>query len=243
MSIIKLNAIDSTNSYLRKLCAETRLEDFTAVITNNQTHGKGQMGAVWRAESSKNLTFSIYKDFASAEIEYPFYISIVTSLSIIKTLESLTIPKLNIKWPNDILAGNKKICGILIENVYKHGRITKSIIGIGLNVNQTDFENLPKASSLKLISGKSYDIDEIAQSIISNLKYYVGLLSGGKFLELKEAYESYLFRKNKPSTFKDAEGFMFAGIIQNVSESGCLQVLLEDELLKEFDLKSITLLY
>lgn len=243
MHIIKLDATDSTNSYLRKLSAAKTIVDYTAVIAKKQTNGRGQMGTVWSSESSKNLTFSVFKDTSGFNIEHPFYISIVTSLSLIKTLQFFSISKLSIKWPNDILSENKKICGILIENVIKSNNYNASIIGVGLNVNQTIFENLPKASSLKVISGRVFDLDELAYTIIKNLKHYFSILNAGHYGLLKEEYTRILFRKNKPSTFKNAEGLMFSGFIKGISDSGSLQILLEDNIIKEFELKAITLLY
>ena len=243
MYLIKLNATDSTNSYLKTLCANELVADYTAVITKNQINGRGQMGTVWSSQSHKNLSFSTYKDVSGFRLEHPFYISMVVALALLKTLQFFSISKLSVKWPNDILSDNKKICGILIENLVKQSNFSSSIIGIGLNVNQVDFDNLPKASSLKLITGRVYDIDEIANVIIKNLKHYFNLLNKGNLDALKTKYESFLFRKNKPSTFQDAEGFVFSGFIKGVSSSGNLQVLLEDEIIKEFDLKTITLLY
>jgi BirA family biotin operon repressor/biotin-[acetyl-CoA-carboxylase] ligase len=243
MRIIKLNATDSTNSYLKRLCVSESVADYTSVIAKNQTHGRGQMGTTWSSESSKNLTFSVYKDISNYKLEHPFYISIVTSLALLKTLHFFSVTKLSVKWPNDILSENKKICGILIENVVKQNRFYESLIGIGLNVNQTDFNNLPMASSLKIISGRLYNLDEVAHVIIKNLKYYFLLLKREQFDVLKAEYESYLFRKDKPSTFLDSEGLVFSGFIKNVSETGSLQVLLEDDIVKEYEFKTITLLY
>ena len=185
----------------------------------------------------------MFKDLSGLEFEVPFYISMVVALSVYKTLNFFSIPKISIKWPNDILSANKKICGILIENVIKQNSINASVIGIGLNVNQTNFDNLPQASSLKMITGNVFDLNELAITIINHLKDYFLLLQDNKLSVIKSEYESYLFRKNKPSTFKDVEGVMFSGFIKGVSETGNLQVLLEDEIIKEFDMKSITLLY
>jgi len=243
MRIIKLSAIDSTNNYLKQLSASQLVADATVVVTDFQTQGRGQMGTVWASEASKNLMFSVLKDVSWLDIDKSFYISMVTSLAIVKTLDRFLIPKLRIKWPNDILSADKKICGVLIENVIKQNRLKETIVGIGLNVNQTNFAGLPKASSLQLISGKVFDLDEILQVLVADLNGYFKLLEQGKFQELKSAYEKVLFRKDKPSTFKDAEGFMFLGFIKSVTQSGNLQILLEDEVLKEFDLKQIQLLY
>jgi len=243
MRIIKLDAIDSTNSYLRKLYNESGLIDYTVVSTKFQTEGRGQMGTKWDSENSKNLTISVFKDVSSLFIEHPFYISIVTSLALIKTLQNFSIPRLSIKWPNDILSEDKKVCGILIENVIKQNSLKASIIGAGLNVNQTTFQNLPRATSLKLLSGNHFDLDEVLYVVIKYLKYYFMLLRNEEYDFVKNEYESYLFRKNKPSTFRNAEGDMFTGIIKKISESGSLQILLEDAILKEYDLKEITLLF
>ncbi|WP_100616182.1 biotin--[acetyl-CoA-carboxylase] ligase [Confluentibacter citreus] len=243
MRIIKLNAIDSTNSYMRRLSSEENLEDYTIVTAKHQTHGRGQMGTVWSSENSKNLMFSVFKDTSKFHVEYPFLISMVTSLAILKTLQSFSITKLTIKWPNDILSEDKKICGILIENVIKQNSLSNTIIGIGLNVNQTEFDHLPKASSLKLITGNVFDLEEVLVETIKNLKHYFKILKRGDYGTLKTDYEMYLFRKDKPSTFKDSEGFIFSGYIKNVTLFGNLQVLLEDDVIKEFDLKDITLMY
>lgn len=242
MPIIKLNAIDSTNNYLRKLINETDVADYTVVMTNEQTQGRGQMGTVWSSENGKNLMFSVFKDLNKYDVEFPFYISMAFSLAILKTFKTLNIPDLHIKWPNDILSADKKICGILIENVIKN-KLNSTIIGVGINVNQTDFKNLPKASSLKKITGVHYNLDEILQLVINYTKEYSSLLQQGKYELVKNEYETNLFRKNKPSTFKDAEGALFSGFIKGVTKYGKLQVILEDEIVKKFDLKEITLLY
>lgn len=243
MHLIKLNAIDSTNSYLRALYANEPLEDFTAVMANTQTQGRGQMGALWQSQKGKNLTFSVFKDLKGLNLDHTFFISIVTTLALIKALEQFYIERLSIKWPNDILSVDKKISGILIENVIKQDKITASFVGIGLNVNQTKFENLPQASSLKNITGGHFDLNELVVIIIENLKVYFTKLKKGNWESLKQEYESYLFRKNKPSTFKDTKGLMFSGFIRGVSHSGKLQVIIEDEIIKSYDLKEITLLY
>ncbi len=243
MRIVKLNAIDSTNSYLRQLSAKEVVEDFTVVLANYQTHGRGQMGTQWSSQESKNLISSVFVDTSFVKIEHNFYISIVVSLSIFRMLENLYIKKLKVKWPNDIMAGNKKIAGILIENVIKQNHLQASIIGIGLNINQTTFNDLPNASSLRLITGKVFNLDEILQAILKQLNRYFTLLKEGHMSLLKNEYEKCLFRNNKPSTFLNAEGQMFSGIIIGITDSGNLKVKMEDEIIMEFDLKSIRILY
>lgn len=243
MRIIKLNAIDSTNSFLRQLSVEEGVTDYTVVVTNYQTHGRGQMGTEWNSKDSKNLMFSVFKDVSSIHLEHHFYISMVVSLSILKALQELQILKLSIKWPNDILSDHKKLAGILIENVIKQNQLQGSIIGIGLNVNQIEFKNLPNATSLQLVSGNIFELDEVLQIVLKQLKIHFDLLEKGQLSVLKNKYEAKLFRKNKPSTFRDAEGRLFSGFIIGVTNSGHLQVKLEDDVIQKFDLKTITLLY
>lgn len=243
MNIIKLNAIDSTNSYLRELASKKTLEDYTVVVTKFQTKGRGQMGSSWSSEKGKNLMFSVFKRNCCVSVDDQFYISMVTSLAIIKTLQSFQVPKLVVKWPNDILAEQQKICGILIENVIKHNEIEGTIIGIGLNVNQTQFKRLPQASSILNLTGKVFDPEELLAKIMDNLIYYFEKLEQGKHSFIKRAYEALLFRKNKPSTFKIKNGDLLLGFIQGVNTNGNLQLLTEDDIIREFELKEIKLLY
>ena len=242
MRIIKLDAIDSTNSFLKEMIYKDVVEDYTIVIAEHQTNGRGQMGTVWDSDKGKNLMFSVFKDLSMHDVEFPFYISMAISLAIIKALKTLNIPDLRIKWPNDILSADKKICGILIENVIKN-KLNSTIIGVGVNVNQTNFQELPQASSLKNITGVHYNLDEVLQRIIKYTKEYSSVLQQGDYEAVKNEYEANLFRKNKPSTFKNAEGDLFSGFIKGVTKYGKLQVILEDEIVKKFDLKEITLLY
>jgi len=243
MFIIKLNAIDSTNSFLKRLSSKEVVKDFTVAITKYQTKGRGQMGSLWSSQDSKNLMFSVFKDIHNTKIEDNFYISMVVAASILEALEAFKIKNLKVKWPNDILSEEKKIGGILIENVIKQSNISASIIGIGININQTIFDNLPQASSMRLISGRVYDLDEVLHLILKKLKQNFRLLNQKQFGIIKNAYENHLFRKDKPSTFRDSEGELFSGFIKGVSDSGNLQVLVEDNIITEFDLKAVTLLY
>ena len=241
MRIIKLNATDSTNRFLRNLSLDSPVQDFTTIVTSQQTNGRGQMGTHWQSQPFKNLTFSVYKKLNLFSFESQFYISMSVALAIIKSLEQLNIPKLSVKWPNDILSANQKICGVLIENVIKQSVIESSIIGVGLNVNQLDFNGLPQAGSLKSVTGINYNLEEILHLILKQLEMQLDLLAKD-INSIKLDYESYLFRKEKPSTFKTAEG-LFSGIIKGVSNQGLLEVLVEDQILKTYDLKTIKLLY
>ncbi|MUU79494.1 biotin--[acetyl-CoA-carboxylase] ligase [Winogradskyella endarachnes] len=243
MYIIKLNAIDSTNSYLKDLVSAATQKDYTVVVAETQTKGRGQMGSQWQTECGKNLTASVFKRILSGKISDQFYISMVVALSIYKALRAFEIPKLSIKWPNDILSANTKLCGVLIENVIKSNHLQGSIIGFGLNVNQKTFTNLPQASSMQLVTGNTYNKDEVLSEILTQLERYFNLFELNYFDEIKSEYESLLFRKDKPSTFQTLNNQNFTGIIKGVTETGLLKVWTEDDIIKTFDLKEIKLLY
>jgi BirA family biotin operon repressor/biotin-[acetyl-CoA-carboxylase] ligase len=242
MQLIKLDAIDSTNEFLKGLSSNQSLENFTVVTAENQTKGKGQMGSVWDSEPGKNLIMSILIGNFVTNINRIFDINIIVSVSVIQVLEELNIPGLSIKWPNDIMSYNKKIGGILIENSIKSEGSINSIVGLGLNVNQINFENLPKASSLAVICNTTFDKDEILLKIVKKMEQNIqnwNLNSGLFWLE----YANKLFKKGFPMPFEDQNQQNFMGIIQGVSPVGKLEILLEDDSISEFDIKEIQMLY
>ena len=176
MNIIKLDAIDSTNNYLKKMILHGGINDYTVVTAKFQTEGKGQLGTKWESEHSKNLICSVYKKNINIKVQDQFVISALVSLALVKTLRKINLSNLHIKWPNDIMSDNKKICGILIENIVMENYIKDIVIGIGLNVNQTIFNNLPNATSIKNLIGTTCSIDEILEDLVKNLEYYFNKL-------------------------------------------------------------------
>lgn len=242
MKLIKLDAIDSTNDYLKALANDKPLDNYTTVVAQKQTRGRGQMGAQWESEPDKNLTMSVLvKDVLNDKVDI-FNLNTAVALTLIKVLENLNIHKLTVKWPNDIMADAKKVGGILIENSIKSDGTIRSIIGIGLNVNQTDFSNLPKATSIALEIHKEINKDTIMIQILKQLKNSISLLSDQSD-QVWQSYHDYLFKKNIPMAFQDNSGNKFMGIIQSVSRDGMLQLLLEDDSIASFGIKEITMLY
>lgn len=242
MNIIKLDAITSTNDYLKQLMIKQVVSNFTVVITQNQTNGKGQMGSVWISESCKNLTFSILIKDVIIDFKQLYTLNILVSLAIIDVLERNKIPKVSVKWPNDIMSGNFKIGGILIENSFKSDGEVFSIVGIGLNINQKHFENLPKASSLYKIVGQEFDLDTLLNEIASSIKHYLAKLKDDS-VSIWNLYHQKLFKKDIPTVFENASGEKFMGIIQKVSPDGLLHILLEDDSTVQFGVKEIKMLY
>lgn len=243
MDIIKVNATESTNSLAREWYNSNKNESPVCIVAFSQTSGRGQRGAQWVSNAGENLTFSIIYPNPKVEIGDQFLISAAVGLQIIKALKHLKINNLKLKWPNDIMADSFKIGGVLIENILQNNRIAASIIGIGLNVNQVLFPGLPKASSLKNLSGTVFSRDEVLSAILNKMEEMI--LSDNKlfFENVLEDYEKLLFRRKKASTFQLKDGSLLTGIILGVTPSGLLKVQVEDEEIRTFDLKELTLLF
>jgi BirA family biotin operon repressor/biotin-[acetyl-CoA-carboxylase] ligase len=242
MPLIKLDAIDSTNDFLKQLFKESTVEDYTIVMANEQTKGKGQRGAKWISEPGKNLTMSILVKDVQLNNQNIYDFNIAVALSLIKVLKNIQIPNVTIKWPNDIMADSKKVAGILIENLVKPDGSFTAIVGIGLNLNQTNFENLPQASSLKCFTGKNYELEELALLLKDSLEANRQTLNQNADL-LWDEYHENLFKKDYPSPFEDKKGNRFMGIIKKVTRDGKLEVLLNDDSLIHFDVKDLKMLY
>lgn len=244
MSIIKLNAIDSTNDFLKELMRDQSLENFTTVVAKSQSKGRGQMGTKWQSEDGKNLIMSTLIKDLQLVIDDVFVLNCMVSVSVIDALKELNIPNLSVKWPNDIMSDNKKIAGILIENSIKPDSTFASVVGLGLNVNQERFDDLPHASSLVIqTKGNEFDLDVILEKILCQLKQYSELIIGKKHEVLWQLYHDYLFKKNIPVVFEDANEKRFMGMISKVNQQGRLEVLLEDDSMVSFSIKQIKMIY
>jgi len=242
MDIIKLSATNSTNDYLKELTAKRYVGNFTVVTTEDQTSGRGQRGAQWNTEPGKNLTFSVLVRDLLLEVRGIFNLNVAVAVSIVQALEVFNLPLLNIKWPNDILAGNKKVGGILIENSIKPGGEIFSVIGIGLNVNQKNFDGLAKASSLAVIGNRNFNKEEILLAILEKMKHNIARLMHNDTKSVWEKYHEKLYKINVPMPF-ERNGQKFMGIIKGVSYDGMLQVVLEDDSVAQYAIKEVQLLY
>jgi len=243
MQIIKLDATGSTNTYLKELSSKKELKDFTIITTQNQTSGRGQLNSKWESEIGKNLAISILKNNIDLPLDRIFLVSICVSLAILNSLKQLGVPNLSVKWPNDILSGNFKIGGILIENIISGSKIKRSIIGFGLNVNQEEFKYAPNAASIKKIMGQSFHLESVFNSLIENLHQQLARPILSMENELYAQYHSQLFKIGAQCKFIIPNNTIINGTIQGVSMSGKLKITLENGNLQEFGLKEIQLLY
>lgn len=238
MRIIKLDAIESTNDFLKSLAADQHVQNFTVVTAETQTRGKGQMGSTWTSEPGKNLTMSILLHDVVGDLSKIFVLNAAVAIAVCDVLEADGL-EVQIKWPNDIMAGDKKIGGILIENSI-NGNLVRSVVGIGLNVNQTEFVDLPRASSLAILTGKQWDRDLLLEQILERIKATTANLQADQ-LKLLTAYNEKLFRRGVETAFRTAVG-IFSGVILKVGIDGLLQVRHQNNQIK-YDLKQLEMLY
>ena len=243
MHLIKVDAIDSTNSMAREMLRENSSGKAFAIVARQQLQGRGQRGTSWVSKPGQNLTFSMVYPNPPVLPVRQFLISAAVATAIVKVLKIFNIPNLSLKWPNDIMSARYKIGGILIENIVSEAAISATIVGVGLNVNQTDFEGLPAASSLKLVTGINFYPEELLEELLTELEKGLERISASNSGSIMEEYKSYLFRKNVPSTFQLEDRSFFTGMIEDVSPVGKLMVRTETDELREFDLKEVRLCF
>jgi BirA family biotin operon repressor/biotin-[acetyl-CoA-carboxylase] ligase len=236
--IIKLSLVNSTNNYFSDLLRKTKYPEGSIISALFQSSGKGLENTTWESEKGKNLLFSLvlYPDFLP--VDKNFLLSKVVSLGIVNYMLAKT-DYIKIKWPNDIYYQNKKLAGILIENIIKGSDINQSIIGIGLNLNQTTFlSDVPNPVSLNQITKKTYSIDQEIVKLRSNIQFFYDKLKAGKFEEINKEYIKCLYRYNEFHNYS-SNNKIFKAKITGINEFGHLQVLTEDQEKKEFDFKEI----
>ena len=234
-SLIYFNNCASTQDELIDFLNQHYLsEDFLAVYTFNQTKGRGQYGNSWENLPEKNLAYSFAlktKNINVSDTCFNFY----TAILVRDFIANLTKTEVKIKWPNDLILKNKKICGMLFEKNKNY-----FVVGIGINILQENFKNLPKAGSVLSQTGLSFELKAFTESLHQYLfEHLVQKEIPNNILEL---YQLHLYRKNEVSVFEKNE-VRQNGIIKNVDENGYIWIDLENEGLQKFFHKEIELLY
>jgi BirA family biotin operon repressor/biotin-[acetyl-CoA-carboxylase] ligase len=210
--LIHIEETDSTNRWLK-----AHGEGKMVVVADYQTAGKGCGTNSWESERGKNLTFSMLIHPTDIPASQQFRITEVVSVALCEVLEQY-IGDVSIKWPNDIYMGDKKICGVLIENRLQGNVIVDSIIGIGLNVNQTEFvSDAPNPVSLRQLLGREIDREALLHDFLETLE----TVSSSE--TTYSAYRNKLFRMGKQAVFSDETG-RFEGTIQDVETDGRLLI-------------------
>ena len=239
--IIKVDEIDSTNSYLSKISEEKHIKDGTVLSAKYQSNGKGQTNNNWESNNGENLLLSIYLKPTFLAVTENFYLNICTSLAITDYLVIKKIPNIYIKWPNDIIVNNKKISGILIKNQIRSNIFSNSIIGIGININQLKFITTKKATSLSIEKNKNYNLNnELNEFLYCFEKRYFSFKKRELSIAKKEYIEN-LYRINTISKFKTKDN-TFSGEIIGISPQGKL-LIKKRKKVKEYEFREINLEY
>jgi len=217
-----LPSCHSTNEVAHDLL-QAEAEEGTIVITDDQLAGKGQGGNQWLSPPHLNLTFSLILRPYFLLPNQQFLITIAISLGIKDALEEVLPGEIKVKWPNDIYFDNKKIAGILIENTLRGNSFDSCIVGIGINVNQTVFEDVIKATSMKAVIGKTLNLNNELNNVLAAISSYYNKLKTGGFEIIRAQYHECLLGLNETRDFSSSKGKLI-GRIQGTDEFGRLLV-------------------
>ena len=219
-----LEEADSTNNVLLGHIPD--YDNLSVVAAVNQTAGRGQRGNRWISAPGDNLTFSLLLKPERLPAREVMAITCLATLTVRDTLRGEGVPAV-IKWPNDIYVGKRKICGMLVENGLAGPDIAWSVVGIGINLNQTQFPGeVLNPISLKRLTGRSYALEPFLEKVCGELEKRLPELDSREGRDgLREAYERDLFQKDSPATYRDlATGEEFSGIIRGITPEGLLRV-------------------
>ncbi len=213
----------------------------TVIMAESQYAGRGQQQNRWNSEPGRNLTVSLLLNPVFLPPLYQFHLTRVVSIGVAGALIKVLGDEVKIKWPNDIYYGDKKLGGILIENILQGNVIKHAVVGIGLNVNQEEFPAwVPNPVSVKQILHADYDLRLLLSDICKNIEAgYLQLKSSG-FQQIQAAYTSLLYWYGQEKPFS-AGGEVFSGTVTGVSDTGYLQLSRQGEI-KEYSFKEIEFL-
>jgi BirA family biotin operon repressor/biotin-[acetyl-CoA-carboxylase] ligase len=229
---------ESTNQSLRLLADAEKLANRSIVWTDFQTKGRGQAGNSWESAPGKNLLCSILFYPPKLPANQSVVVLELAALSVKNTIDEY-VPDITIKWPNDIYLLNKKISGILIENDIVEGLVARSIIGIGINLNQTEFTgNAPNPISLSMFTGCKYDIKEIMNQLHAKFTMLASEFETGMFDMHQQKYCTSLYLRDGFHTYEDSKGF-FRARIHSIESSGHILLERPDGTLSRYGFKEV----
>lgn len=238
-NIIHFDQLPSTNAHAAYLLSKSKPSEGTVISTDNQYDGKGQLSNKWESAPFKNVSLSVilYPTFLTAQDQFRFNQAV--SLAIFHTIEAILPGKVRIKWPNDIYIQNRKVAGILIQNQIQGKKISTSIIGIGINVNQGEFKSdAPNPTSLFIASGKVIDLINFRESLYSNLTQQYHALRLKAYKTLNDQYLQLMYQKNTLAKYMIKDNQEVEGTITGVNDHGLLQVIIDGKV-HEFGFKEI----
>ncbi len=211
--LVRLEETTSTNTSLKELCRKP-VEELTTVVASYQTAGRGQRGNSWESDAGQNLLFSTVMYPSFLEVRQQFLLAQIASLAVKEMLDTFT-GDITIKWPNDIYWREKKIAGMLIEHDLEGRYLQRSIVGIGININQLEFLSpAPNPVSLRQITGTEYSLPHLLGLVMQRLKDYYALLQEKETSLIVNHYHQALFRKTGLHAYRDANGVFEAEIVR-----------------------------
>lgn len=240
--IIQLEEVTSTNDFAQDLIRDHRVVNGTCVAASYQTAGKGQRGNKWVSQKN-NLLFSVIFFPDNLTVNRHFILNVAFSLAILDYLKQKTNQNIQVKWPNDILINNKKICGILIENSIRGSQLNSIIAGIGININQVVFDgtyNYPP-TSLKAITGTDYTVSTELKEVLTFIYKRYNEINIRTDDELMDEYKSCLFRYRQQISYL-IHDVTETGILSNVNNEGLLEIENADGSVKKFIYPEIKIL-
>lgn len=228
---IYLKTVASTNLFLADYVSKNNPLAKIAVYSFHQTEGTGQIGRKWFSGVNKNISLSLYLPLAQLEAIQHFKLNMAIALSLKEWLLA-QIPNLDVslKWPNDIYIGNKKIAGLLIQNQIRSSKIINSIIGVGLNVLETDFpQDIPNATSLINLNNRDYNLESLSVQLAQHIAEHTENKLSDSY-NLKQNYLSSLYGLNQTRQYIINENQEVEGIIKEIDDHGYLKILIQGKL-------------
>lgn len=240
-TLVRLDRVDSTNNYLAEMVRSVTLPEGFLVLAREQFAGRGQRGAKWAAEAGASLTMSLLYTPVFLKPEQQFYLSKAVALGVADAVQCFTNGRVQVKWPNDVLLNGRKICGILIENQVGASRKWHSVIGVGLNVNQSVFElGLKNATSLLRETGKPCNVETVTARVCEFIEAnYLKLRANITALDAR--YRELLYGTDEDLRY-ETDDERFTGRVVDVDERGRLLLQPESGTVQAFDLKEIRVL-
>ncbi len=246
---IHLSSVTSTNAEMKSRASQ--LPALTVISAVEQTAGRGQRGNTWEAAPGENVTMSMLLRPRCFKASEQFHISQIVAIAVAGTIRGLllrehkdAVGEVCVKWPNDVYVGDRKICGILIENTLTGRDILHSVAGIGVNVNQQKFESdAPNPVSLLQLTGIRWDVDEVLELIARNIAWLMDNYDrrDADREELGRSYESMLWRREGLHPYVDNVAHEeISASIESVAPDGMLTLKLADGSSRTYAFKEVT---
>lgn len=235
--MLVLDCVDSTNNYAMAMVQKGQNANEKAVFAMQQTAGKGRREKIWRSNKGENILLSIPIKMNWLPVSQQFSLSAAVALACFDLLSQFVLANLFIKWPNDLFINDKKTGGILIETILRGNNWQWAIIGVGMNINQQVFEELPyAATSLKLETGSTFDVLKLAEELHQLVLKRITELKTIGFITLLQEYNRHLYAAGRKVKLKK-QNVLFETTIAGVSATG--QLITMDSIERRFDFDEV----